>query len=250
MEKLTKVINFSGGRTSALMTILNYEKGDIVLFQDTGREHPATYEFIRRFETEENIPITWIKWGALDLPFDSYLKHRNYSTIPNMQKRTCTTELKIRTAKRYLKNKGILKFKNLIGFRYDEQDRILKRKQEFKKVVDIFPLNEPMYTKEYVNEYWKNKKYTLEIPPILGNCTCCFMKGQSAILAILREFPELAEPWIKDEKEFKKRHGVKKGGTYFKGITFEQLRNLAQNNLFKDIDLNEIKPAFNCSCTG
>jgi hypothetical protein len=32
---MIRVINFSGGKTSALMTILNYRKGDLVIFADT-----------------------------------------------------------------------------------------------------------------------------------------------------------------------------------------------------------------------
>lgn len=250
MEKLTKVINLSGGKSSALMTILEYNIGDIVLFQDTGREHPLTYKFINDFEAFENIPVTRIKWRALDLPFDSYLKHRNYSTIPNMHKRMCTIELKVRTAKRYLKENGIIEFINCVGFRFDEQERIVKRKAEFKKVHDRFPLNELKITKEYVNEYWKNKPYTLQIPSILGNCDCCFMKGKNAVLAILREFPELADKWIQDEENAKKANGVKKGNTYFKNVTFQELKNIAQNNLFRNTNLYDLKPSFNCSCSG
>ena len=43
---MKRVINFSGGKTSALMTIMNYREGDLVIFTDTGREHPKTYKFI------------------------------------------------------------------------------------------------------------------------------------------------------------------------------------------------------------
>ena len=96
-----------------------------------------------------------------------------------------------------------------------------------------------------VLKFWKQKKYDLQIPSILGNCTLCFMKGKNAIIAILREFPELADPWIKDEELSK----LKYGHTYFKGVTIKQLKSIAQNNLFKDYDLNKIQPAYNCSCT-
>ena len=48
---MKRVINFSGGKTSALMTILlKPTDNDIVLFTDTGREHPYTYKFIDEFE--------------------------------------------------------------------------------------------------------------------------------------------------------------------------------------------------------
>ena len=43
---MKRIINFSGGLSSAYMTILEYNpKTDYVVFCDTGREHPKTYEF-------------------------------------------------------------------------------------------------------------------------------------------------------------------------------------------------------------
>jgi len=52
------------------------------------------------------------------------------------------------------------------------------------------------------------------------------MKGKNAIMAILREYPELADEWIKDEYESQK-YGKFGGHTYFPNTTIEQLRNLA-----------------------
>lgn len=45
-----KVINFSGGKTSAYLTIREYNPGDIVLFCDTVEEHAKTYKFLNDFE--------------------------------------------------------------------------------------------------------------------------------------------------------------------------------------------------------
>ncbi len=59
------------------------------------------------------------------------------------------------------------------------------------------------------------------------------------------EFAELADEWIEDERKSAKNFGH----TYLERVTIEQLRNIAQNNLFKDYDLNEIAPAFDCACT-
>ena len=47
---MQRVINFSGGKTSAYMTITEYKLGDLVIFCDTGREHSKTYKFINDFE--------------------------------------------------------------------------------------------------------------------------------------------------------------------------------------------------------
>lgn len=245
MSKKHRVINFSGGGTSAYMTIKYYKQGDIVLFQDTGREHPMTYKFLDDFEKYEGIPIIRIKAYETDDPFRTMLEAKKFSGLPNMMKRFCTDTLKIRTAKRWLRQQGITEFENMIGFRADEPQRVLKRKQKFKRVKDIFPLYDDGITKEMINAYWASKPYKLEMPKILGNCTLCFMKGQNAILAILREFPELADKWIEDE-EMSQKNGYNR--TYFKGIKIKQLKAMAQNNLFKSVGLDNINPAFNCEC--
>jgi P2-related tail formation protein len=66
------------------------------------------------------------------------------------------------------------------------------------------------------------------------------MKGKNAIINILSMYPNLADEWIKDEETT--------GYTYFNGITIKQLKQIAQNNLFKN-NLEDITPAFDCSCT-
>lgn len=243
--ELPRVFNFSGGKTSAYMTIKYYRPGDIVLFCDTGREHPKTYKFINDFQAFENIPVHRISYKNSKSPFDLFLSEHGYKRLPNRTKRICTVELKVNTAKRYLKSQRILAFENFIGFRYDEPKRVLGKTDRFKKVFTKYPLFEDKITKDHINEFWKTKPYNLEIPSILGNCTLCFMKGQNAILAILSVYPELAEPWINDEQ----LSATGKGRRYFENTTMEELRNRAQNNLFKQYDLNEINTAFNCACT-
>jgi len=245
---MQRVINFSGGKTSAYMTIHEYRDGDLVVFCDTGREHPKTYKFINDFEAFEGIPVTRIKYYNEDDPFKALLTRKKYKIVPNRVRRICTDELKIKTNKRYLKSIGILKFENLIGFRADEKQRVMRRKVNFKKVFDKFPLYEQGITKAMVNDYWSKKPYTLEIPSILGNCDLCFMKGKNAIINILTVYPELADKWIEDEEESQK-NGKFGGHTYFPDITYKQMKSIAQNNLFKNIDLKDISPAFDCACT-
>ena len=232
---MQRVINFSGGKTSALMTIIEYKEGDLVIFCDTGREHPKTYKFINDFEAYENIPVTRLKYEG---GFTALLLKRK--AIPNRFMRFCTIELKVKTARRYLRSIGITKYYNLIGFRFDEQQRIKRRKKHWKQVQDIFPLNDLHITKDYVNEYWKSKPYTLEMPSILGNCTLCFQKGQNAIIAILKEHPELAKEWIEDEELI--------GNTYFKDYSMKQLLEISKKPKLQ-YNLFEIEPAFDCACT-
>lgn len=241
---MQRVINFSGGKTSAYMTIHNYKPGDIVLFTDTWREHPKTIEFIINFEKFENIPVIWASYPG---GFNGLLKKKKYQILPNRVKRICTAQLKILTAKRCLRNMGIQKFESLIGFRFDEKKRVDEYINKYKKVFPKFPLYENGITKEMINDYWKQKSYTLEIPQILGNCTLCFMKGAKNIENILTLYPELANEWINDEKQAK-------GRTYLPGITIEQILQRAQNNLFKDIPeyteymLSQIVNESKCKC--
>jgi len=232
---MQRVINFSGGKTSALMTIIEYKEGDLVIFCDTGREHPKTYKFINDFEAFENIPI--IRLGGEKDAFRKLNIKRK--AIPNRFRRFCTIELKVKAARRYLRALGILKYDNLIGFRFDEQLRVKRRKKHWKQVTDLFPLNELKLTKHHVNEYWNNKPYTLEIPPILGNCTLCFNKGKDAVIAILKDYPELAAEWIEDERQNGKH-------TYF-DVSIQTLLNLSKLPK-RQLDLFEIQPAFNCAC--
>jgi 3'-phosphoadenosine 5'-phosphosulfate sulfotransferase (PAPS reductase)/FAD synthetase len=238
---MTNIFNFSGGKTSAYMVIHYWKPGDLVIFTDTGREHPKTYKFIHDFEAHENIPVIKISYKDSATPFETLLADKKHKVIPNRVKRMCTVELKMKTCKRYLRSIGIREFNNFIGFRADEPLRIKRRVQKFKRVHDKFPMYYDGITKPVINEYWKNKPYNLEIPSILGNCTLCFMKGKNAIINILASYPELAEPWIKDEE--------KVGKTYLTDISIKQLLSIAQNNLFKDKDLNEVTPAFDCACT-
>jgi hypothetical protein len=234
---MQRVINFSGGKTSAYMTIQEYKQGDLVIFCDTGREHPKTYKFINDFEAFENIPIIRLKYEG---GFEKLIEKRK--AIPNNFKRFCTIELKIKTARRYLRSLKISKYENLIGFRYDEPLRVARRKKMWVDVTDKFPLFESKIDKNKINEYWKSKLYTLEIPSILGNCTLCFMKGKNAIINILSVYPELADEWIADE-------GKMKPYKYFQNISMLQMKQIAQNNLFKEQDLTQLSPAFDCACT-
>lgn len=233
---MTRVFNFSGGKTSAYMVLHYYKPGDLVIFCDTGREHEKTYKFINDFEAFENIPIIRLQYEG---GFEALIAKKK--ATPNNFKRFCTIELKIKTCRRYLRKQGILKYENFVGFRYDEPLRVKRRKQMWKQVVDRFPLYEDKIDKQMINDYWSNKPYTLEIPSILGNCTLCFMKGKNAIISILQSYPELAEPWINDEKQT--------GYTYLKDVSMEQLKNIATNHLFKNVNLGELKPAFDCACT-
>jgi hypothetical protein len=232
---MQRVINFSGGKTSAYMTIKEYREGDIVLFCDTGREHPKTYKFIHDFEAHENIPVIRLTYPG---GFERLIEKRK--ALPNIMMRFCTIELKIKTARRYLRSIGITGYINFIGYRHDEQIRIKRRKKMWQKVTDVFTLNEQKVTKQIINDYWETKPYTLEVPSLLGNCDGCFLKGKNALIMIFKQQPELADKWIADEE--------RTGATYIKGVSYKELLEISKQTK-KQIDLFDIEPVFNCACT-
>ena len=244
--RMQRVINFSGGKTSAYMTISEYKSGDIVLFCDTGREHPKTYKFINDFEAHENIPVIRLQHeGGFEGMLKKFGNGKYGKKIPNRGMRECTFELKIRTARRYMRSLGFMKYENLIGFRSDEQKRVFAHKEKWQQVKTVFPLYENGVTKAMINEFWSKKPYNLEIPSVLGNCDLCFMKGKAAIIAILSHFPELADKWIADEEASKQYFGH----TYVKGITMREMQQVAKENVSVKYDLDKIESAYSCACT-
>lgn len=230
-----RVILFSGGQTSAYMTILlKPQFNDIILFTDTGREHPATYKFIALFEANEGLKVNRITNKET---FQELCTRKK--AVPNLTQRFCTQELKIRAAKRWLRENGIQRFTQFIGFRSDEKQRIEGHKERNVKVSTKFPLHEWNINKAMVDAYWQQRPYRLEIPRILGNCDLCFMKGSNAIITILQHYPELAQRWIDDETATNR--------TFIKGTSYAQLLKIATSTptLFS---ISEAAPAFNCSC--
>lgn len=236
-----RIINFSGGLSSAMMTILEYNpETDIVIFSDTGREHPKTYKFINDFEANEKIPVKRLEYkNEYGTGFTAlYTKKK---VIPNRMFRTCTIELKIRITTNYVRKElGLKKMEWLVGFRGDEPKRV--REYECQKYkTPKFPLYERGIVLKDVFEFWACKKYTLEIPRILGNCDLCFLKGKANIILILKHYQELADKWIADEE--------RNGKSFIKGVTYKELLRIAQSTqeLFPLDDLESAYPHCHCN---
>ena len=92
-KELPHVIRFSGGRTSALMTLqlaadglLRSDRGDVVLFANTTAEHPGTYEFASRvcdeIEDRFGIPCLWYEGCAVESATRTgYTRTRTYKLV-------------------------------------------------------------------------------------------------------------------------------------------------------------------------
>ena len=221
-------ISFSGGRTSAYMLwrVLQSNGGlpdeAKVCFANTGKEDPATLEFVERCGKEWGVPITWVEYINADEtkdrfrvvdfetasrngePFEAIIRKRNY--LPNPVSRFCTVEMKVRAIHRYLKSIGWTEWESMLGIRADEQRRLAKiGQQDYGKHEEkIAPLGRVGVTKEMVGEFWKAMPFDLDLPnmngvTMHGNCDLCYLKGGSQIFSLIQEKPERAVWWAKME---------------------------------------------------
>ncbi|MCY4002695.1 MAG: hypothetical protein OXF33_03180 [Rhodospirillales bacterium] len=143
-KSLPHVIKFSGGRSSGMMLMLLLEqrllqrdRGDVIVFNNTSAEHPATYDFVRacsrRAEVDHGIPFFWIEYATYedasngewtrrsgyrlvnDQPltetnpsgyrwqgevFEELVSHHGF--LPSRHTRICTTHLKLRSTNEFL----------------------------------------------------------------------------------------------------------------------------------------------------
>lgn len=211
-------IAFSGGRTSAYMLrrILDANGGlpdrAVVTFQNTGREMPETLDFVQECGERWGVHIVWLEYRA-DPPFYDIVSHNSASRdgepfaalidkrryLPNQQARFCTIELKIRTAKRYLRSLGWEHWTNAIGFRADEPHRLNKPPPRDRWTVWA-PLAEAGISRADVSAFWAEQPFDLRLPNVngncwLGNCDGCFLKSETSIATLARDFPDRAAWW-------------------------------------------------------
>ena len=240
------LISFSGGRTSAFMLYKILEANNglnenvKVVFANTGREMPETYDFVQRCGDEWNVPITWLEYKVIrdyeknknrytfeivnhnsasrnGEPFEALVKARQ--TLPNNFQRFCTVEMKILTIKRYLKSVGWKKWFNTVGIRGDEQHR-LKDSRE-KEVTNWYPIALANHSKKDVMGFWKEQPFDLKVTSGFGNCDGCFLKSEKNISALWRLHPERAKWWVKlEETNHSKRA---KSRTFHKTRTYKEI---------------------------
>jgi 3'-phosphoadenosine 5'-phosphosulfate sulfotransferase (PAPS reductase)/FAD synthetase len=252
-------ISFSGGRTSAFMLHQILEaNGDLpsrvqVLFANTGKEMEETLSFVNECGVRWGVPITWLEYDyAGDAqkrnghptfnvvnhnsaskdgePFLRVLEHRQFP--PNLRSRFCSSELKVRTMKRFLKDKGWRHWHAAVGIRGDEAKRVNYKNKECGDL--WYPLVQAQVTKRDVSDFWKSQPFDLQLLNVggktpHGNCDMCFLKSEATLAAIMRDMPERAEWWIDIERRF--------GKTFRHKGSFIELRDFVdaqQDWLFSD----------------
>lgn len=259
------LISFSGGRTSAFMlwNILQAHGGvlpdDIyVTFANTGKEAPETLDFVHEVEQKWGVKIYWLelyfgeerpvyRTKIVDYetasrngePFEALLDRRKY--LPNPVTRFCTSELKIKVMSRFMRKlQGYKNWYNVIGLRYDEPRRVASALKQYEAWTNITPMNDAKHTVEDVSEFWRKQNFDLKLTNAngktpAGNCDLCFLKGMDTTISILKERPEMADWWIKQEQKFGQHEGAtfrKDRPNYIKLVEISK----TQQDLFGDDD--------------
>ena len=232
------VISFSGGRTSAYMLwrIIHAHGGTlpddiVVCFANTGREMPATLDFVRDCGAAWNVPIVWLEYrwepGGPSFevvshnsasrdgePFEMLL--RSKSMLPNPVSRFCTIELKIRTQKRFLRSLGWQHWTSLVGLRADEPARVARALDRERTKKDRWhnacPLAADGIEEVDVLRFWRAQPFDLRLAgPWAGNCDGCFLKNRAALQRMFVDNPDRMAWWIDMEAT---PRGAGRGATF------------------------------------
>lgn len=235
------MISFSGGRTSAYMLwrILQAHGGTlpddvVVCFANTGREMPATLDFVRDVTVYWNVHVVWLEyrrdpetgrtWTEVvshnsasrnGEPFDMLLAKGGL--LPNQGLRYCTAELKINAISKFLRSEqGWMKRKggwtNVVGLRADEESRVEKMRKQNASGANPFQAVMPLFDagviKPMILDFWRKQPFDLMLPgEWAGNCDGCFLKKLGSIYEMKRAYPERLEWWARHEEAPRKVRG-------------------------------------------
>lgn len=201
-------ISFSGGKSSAYMLGLllsSLEDHEVVVtFANTGREHPATLDFVDKCARHYKCDVVWLE--AVTHMGRKGCTHRvvDYDTasrkgepfreaalkygVPNQTFKWCNRELKVNTMQSYLRSIGWRRgtYSTAVGIRSDEIDRMSLGGL---KSGIFYPLIDSGVTKIDVHDYWKEQPFNLNIPEHYGNCVGCFKKSLRKLLTIAKDDP-------------------------------------------------------------
>jgi 3'-phosphoadenosine 5'-phosphosulfate sulfotransferase (PAPS reductase)/FAD synthetase len=255
-------LSLSGGRTSAFMLAqvleANPERDDLVVcFANTGREHPATLDFVRDIGERWGVPIVWLEYrrgkpgfalvnhataSRQGEPYADLIQKKRY--LPNPMTRFCTSELKIRPMARYLRDvlgwaKG---YDMLLGIRADEQRRVAKMRgkstSEVKGAEIQLPLAEAGVGVHHVGDFWRRQDFDLHLRAIngrtlLGNCDGCFLKGAGQVYSIIATDRSIGEWWAAQERWVQANGKPNKNGARFRldRPTYGQMLDYAANQI-------------------
>ena len=227
------VAGISGGRTSAMMAALLPESA-ILCFENTGREHPKTYEFLRNLDEALGGRIVWLEYvapqygerpGALSFkqvdywtadrtgkPFSDFMEamaaYRHVQkglgpVAPWARMRLCTAYMKARVQDAYIRSLGLGDHYTAVGLRSDEPNRVSRLMlQSTKHNKMLCPLSDAGLNKKAVLDFWTKQSFDLDLQEYQGNCTGCFLKDQSDLSRAMMEDDTDPEWWIAMESKY------------------------------------------------
>lgn len=204
-------VSFSGGRTSAVMTKLCIEQyrethDIVVIFANTGQEHPNTLDFVKACDEAFGWNVVWVE-GVVNPVKRKGITSKvvTYETgcrdgsifedlaskygLPMKGYGNCTRDLKEYPIKHYLKTIGWKKgsYWTCIGIRADEMDRVSANRIKNKW---MYPLVDAGWTKEDVKAECRSWSFDLDLKgEHYGNCTWCWKKSLRKLMTIAKEDP-------------------------------------------------------------
>lgn len=191
-------MSFSGGKDSTAMLLRMIEENmkiDEIIFLDTGVEFPEMYNHIKQVEEYIGRPITKLKD---EHSFEYYmLEHvktrgenkgqKGYSWS-DFRNRWCTSNLKKKVIKRYLRKYKDYRIIEYHGMAFDEPKRI-KDDPNIK-----YPLFEWKMVEKDALQYCYDRGFTwggLYEKFDRLSCFCCPLKSLKELEILYREFPHL-----------------------------------------------------------
>lgn len=194
----------------------------VVVFANTGKEHPETLLFVHRCAIKWGIEIVWVEavhvqsskggwWGVRHKVVDYFSASRGQALvnggfeetpfeqmisklgIPSSIAPFCSDQLKRKPIESYLKSIGWKNYYKAIGIRIDEIDRA---SENWKKKKIFYPLCGVNPTKKTVIvTWWGGQEFDLEVPEDLGNCDGCWKKDMVRLARIGKKHPEVFDWW-------------------------------------------------------
>jgi len=193
-------VSFSGGRTSGYMLRKSLDAHDgrlpddvHVLFANTGKERNETLDFVLDCCAHWDVPIAWLEYAGVEAPrnriiarevthatasrkgepFRKLLEFRGY--LPGSGMRMCTTELKIRVIKRWMRDRGYEHWTNIVGLRADERERVARAlRPQKERWENECPLWRADVTEADVRASWRAAPFDLRRRSAEGTRDLCF----------------------------------------------------------------------------
>lgn len=191
------VLSFGAGINSTAMLLELVRRGTPprhLVFADTGEERAETYMHLRgpvnRFCRVNGIELTWL---LPPRPLVDY--YRLAKAVPSIMRRDCTSKFKVDPIRRWLREKGIVPAKLLIGIALDEAHRV--RDSDVKWVKNEFPLVDWGWTRRRCEQAIEDAGWAL---PVKSGCQGCPFAGRRGLVDLLHRDPEEFARWRRMEE--------------------------------------------------